>query len=391
MNNFEFVSPTKIYFGKDVDLKVGSCIKEKGYHKILLHYGKSSIFKTGLYERITNSLKENDIEFVELGGVEANPKIDLVRKGVNIVKEEGIDLILAVGGGSVIDSAKLIGVAATTDYDPWLYSMHEVEVESTIDLMVVLTISAAGSELSNSCVISNPEFTLKRGFNSDLIRPKYAFLNPELTYSVSHHQTGCGIVDILMHTLERYLVLEEDAHLTFSLAEGLMKTVIKEGLVVIKNPNDYVARANLMLASSLSHNGLTGLGVKMFFTVHKLEHELSGFYDEVPHGAGLSILFPAWARFLAQKNPHKLAKFARCVMDVNNSGDDYQDALEGINRIEQYFKQIGMPIRMIDLGLKDVKFEEMANSATNFGKNVVFGIENLNKYDIMSIYKESYE
>ena len=391
MNNFEFVSPTKIYFGKDVELKIGNCIKEKGYKKVLLHYGKSSIFKSGLYDRITNSLKENDIDFIELGGVEANPKIDLVRIGVELVKKENVDLILAVGGGSVIDSAKLISVASITEFDPWLYNMHEVTPINAIDLMVVLTISAAGSELSNSCVISNPDYILKRGFNSDLIRPKYAFLNPELTYTVSKHQTGCGIVDILMHTLERYLVLEEEAHLTFSIAEGLMKTVLKEGLVVIENPNDYVSRANLMLASSLSHNGLTGMGVKMFFTVHKLEHELSGFYDEVAHGAGLSILFPAWARFIAKKNPKKLAMFARNVLDVQNTGDDYKDALEGINQLESYFRKIGMPVRMKDLGLIDVKFEEMADSATNFGKNVVLGIENLDKYDIIKIYKDSYE
>ena len=391
MNNFEFISPTKIFFGKDVELQVGRVIKEYGYQRVLLHYGKNSIFKSGLYDKITNSLNENNIVYYELGGVEPNPKIDLVRKGIEIVKKEKIDLILAVGGGSVIDSAKLIGVGSKTESDPWLFNIQKITPKSSTDLMVILTIAAAGSELSNSCVITNPLYSLKRGFNNDLIRPKFAFLNPELTYSVSLKQTGCGIVDILMHTIERYLVTEEDAHLTFSLAEGLMKTVLNEGLKVIENPKDYTARANLMLAGSLSHNGLTELGVKKFFTVHKLEHELSGFYDQVAHAEGLSILFPAWARFLAQKEPKQLARFARNVMMIETTNDDYSDALEGINKLEKYFIKIGMPTRLIDLGLENVLYEEMANSATDNGKKEVLGIVNLSKYDIIKIYKESYK
>ena len=391
MNYFEFNSPTKIYFGKDVELKVGEVIKEKGYRKVLLHYGKSSIIKNGLYEKIINSLKANDIEYVELAGVEANPKIELVREGVAIAKKENVDLILAVGGGSVIDSSKLIGVASKTDVDPWKFSLHEESVKDTIDLMVVLTISAAGSELSNSCVISNSSFNLKRGFNSDLIRPKFAFLNPELTYSVSKFQTACGIVDILMHTLERYLVLEDEAHLTFRLSEGLMKTVLSEGLKVMENPNDYTARANLMLASSLSHNGLTGMGVKWFFTVHKLEHELSGFYDEVAHAAGLSILYLAWARYVVEKFPTKFAMFARNVLNIPNSNNDYQDALNGIDALEEYFKKINMPTKMVDLGLSNVKFEEMADSATKYGANKILGIFDLTREDVLTIYKNSYK
>lgn len=390
MNYFEFNSPTKIYFGKDVELQVGKVIKEKGYKKILLHYGKSSIVKNGLYQRIIDSLVNNNIDYVELTGVEANPKIELVREGVKLAKEEKVDLILAVGGGSVIDSSKLIGVASKSDVDPWKYSLHEEEVKDTIDLMVVLTISAAGSELSNSCVITNSKYNLKRGFNSDLIRPKYAFLNPELSYSVSKFQTSCGIVDILMHTLERYLVLDENAHLTFRLAEGLMKTVLEEGLKVVENPFDYTARANLMLASSLSHNGLTGMGVKWFFTVHKLEHELSGFYDEVAHAAGLSILYLAWARYVVEKMPNKFAMFARNVLDISNSGDDYRDAIKGIEILESYFKKINMPTKIIDLGLKNIKFEEMADSATDFGTKKIQGIIDLNRDDVLKIYKNAY-
>lgn len=390
MNNFIFHSPTKIYFGKDQELIVGKIIKEYGYKKILLHYGMQSIFKSGLYDKVIKSLNDYSVDYIELGGVEANPKIELVRKGVVLAKEHNVDFILAIGGGSVIDSAKAIACGSKVNEDPWMFSMHELSPCDALPIGVILTISAAGSELSNSCVISNSIYNLKRGFNSDLIRPKFAILNPELTYSVSKYQTGCGIVDILMHTIERYLVLE-DADLTHSMAEGLLKSVMRAGSVAINNPYDYDARSTLMLASSLSHNGLTGLGINMFFTVHKLEHELSGFYDEVPHGAGLSILFPAWARFLAKINCEKLAKFARNVMDVLPSGSDYNDALEGINRLEKYFKSLDMPTRMIDLNLKNVDFEGMALSATNNGQNVVKGIKDLNYDDILEIYKNSYQ
>lgn len=390
MNNFIFHSPTKIYFGKDQELLVGQIIKEAGFKKVLFHYGKSSIFKTGLYDKIVESLKKYDVDFIELGGVEANPKIELVRQGVELVKESNVDFILAVGGGSVIDSAKSIACGAKINEDPWLFSAHELTPKEVLPIGVVLTISAAGSELSNSCVITNEKFNLKRGFNSDLMRPKFAILNPELTYSVSKYQTGCGIVDIMMHTIERYLVLE-DADLTHSMAEGLLKSVMRAGSVAIKEPNNYEARSTLMLASSLSHNGLTGLGVNMFFTVHKLEHELSGFYDEVAHGAGLSILFPAWARFMANIDCHKLAKFAWNVMDVAPSDSLYNDALEGINRLEKYFKSLDMPTRIVDLNLENVDFEGMALSATNNGQSVVKGIKDLYYEDILQIYKNSYK
>lgn len=390
MNNFIFHSPTKIYFGKEQELIVGKIIRELGFKKVLFHYGMKSIFKTGLYDKIIKSLKTYNVEYVELGGVEANPKIELVRDGVRLVKDECVDFILAVGGGSVIDSAKSIACGAKVEFDPWLFSTHEVTPTDALPVGVVLTISAAGSELSNSCVITNGIYNLKRGFNSDLIRPKFAILNPELTYSVSKFQTGCGIVDIMMHTIERYLVLE-DADLTHSIAEGLLKSVMRAGSVAIKDPLNYEARSTLMLASSLSHNGLTGLGVNMFFTVHKLEHELSGFYDEVPHGAGLSILYPAWARYLALQDCKKLAQFARNVMDVPSTASDYNDALEGINRLEKYFKSLDMPTKMIELNLQDVNFEDMALSATNNGHNVVKGIKDLYYEDILQIYKNSYK
>ena len=294
MKNFNFISPTKIYFGKNREIEIGKIVKEFGYKKVLLHYGQSSIKKIGLYDKIVNSLREENIDFIELSGVEPNPKIELVRKGTTIVKDEKVDFILAVGGGSVIDSAKAISAGALVDFDPWLFNSHEKVCTNSIPVGVILTISAAGSELSNSCVITNGN--IKNGFNSDSIRPVFAIMNPELTYSVSKYQTACGIVDIMMHTLERFLVDYNHSDLVDDWALTLIKNVMKAGKIAIDNPNDYDARSTLMLASSFSHNGLTGLGNDFYFTVHKLEHQITGLYDHVAHGAGLSILFVPWAK-----------------------------------------------------------------------------------------------
>ena len=389
MLNFEFQSPTKIYFGKGVENKLGEVLKEAGHHKVLLHYGMGSIFKSGLYDKLMASLKEAGFKVFELGGVEANPKIDLVRKGVALVKEKGIDAVVACGGGSVIDSAKLIAVASTSDVDPWEYSMHHEQVSSTLDLAVVLTISAAGSELSNSCVISNPVNNLKRGFNSDLIRPKWAFLNPELTYSVSKYQTACGVVDILMHTFERYLTYD-NAPLTRNIANGLIKTVIEKGLICYNEPNNYDARADIMLASSLSHNGLTGLGIKMFFTVHKLEHEVSGFYPSVAHGAGLAVLFPVWAEEMIPNHTKLFSDFAVNALGIKDTGDELANALDGIKYLRSYFVSLEMPHSLREFGIKEEDLPKLALSATQNKTASVLGITDLEYEDVLKIYQNAY-
>lgn len=389
MLNFEFQSPTKIFFGKGVENKLGEVLKEAGHHKVLLHYGMGSIFKSGLYDKLMASLKEAGLEVFELGGVEANPKIDLVRKGVALVKEKGIDAVVACGGGSVIDSAKLIAVAGTSDVDPWEYSMHHEQVSSTLDLAVVLTISAAGSELSNSCVISNPVNNLKRGFNSDLIRPKWAFMNPDLTYSVSKYQTACGVVDILMHTFERYLTYD-NAPLTRNMANGLIKTVIEKGLICYNEPNNYDARADIMLASSLSHNGLTGLGIKMFFTVHRLEHEVSGFYPSVAHGAGLAVLFPVWAKEMIPAHAKLFSDFAINALGIKDCGDEIKNANLGIDYLRTYFTELGMPKSLQEFGIKLEDLSKMALSATQDGKQKVLGITDLEYEDVLKIYQKAY-
>lgn len=388
MINFIFTSPTKIFFGKGVEKEIGEKLKEYNYHKCLLVYGKSSIFKIGLYDTIVESLKKNNIEYLELSGIEANPKVDKVRIGVEMVKNNNIDVIVAIGGGSVIDTAKSIGVSSYVDFDPYLFNLGEKKPLKCVPIWTILTISAAGSELSNSCVISDPVHNLKRGFNSDLIRPQVSFLNPELTYSVSNYQKACGIVDILMHTLERFLV-EEDAEITKNMAVGLMKTVLNEGLKVYNNPNDYASHANIMLASSLSHNGLTNLGLPMYFTVHKLEHELSGFYDKVAHGAGLAILYPAWARYVAPKHPKLFQRFTLEVLELPTTNDALEDALVGINHLENFFKKIQMPTRLSDLKIDNIDLKAMALSATSNGSKQVLGIENLSFDDVLNIYKNA--
>lgn len=384
MINFEFVSPTKIIFGKDQENNIGKIIKDKGYRKILLHYGKSAIFKIGLYDKIINSLTENAIDFVELGGVVPNPKIDLVREGVKIVKREQIDFILAVGGGSVIDSAKAIACGAKVDFDPWLFSLHEKEPTSALPIGVILTISAAGSELSNSCVISNDQSHLKNGFNSDLIRPIFAIMNPELTFSVSPYQTACGIVDIMMHTLERYLSDVDDLFFTDEMGLALLRAVLNAGKRVMENPCDYNARATLMIASSFSHNGLTGLGSKMYFTVHKMEHVISGLYDEIAHGAGLAILFPAWAEYTKELFYDKWAKFTKIVLEKNFSTKE--EATEfAINYLENFFKWLKMPTRLSDVKIYPNDFAEIARFATKNDQQSIVGVKKITEQDFLAI------
>ena len=350
MINFEFYTPTKIFFGKDTHKNVGEIIKSYGFKKVLLHYGGGSIKKIGLYDQVINSLNEHQIEFIELGGVEPNPKVSLVRTGAQICKKEKPDMVLAVGGGSVIDSAKVIAISALSDNDPWDFSSKKEVPKKALPVGVILTLSASGSEMSSSAVITNEDGLLKRGFNSDFNRPLFSILNPELTYSVNQFQTGCGIVDIMMHTLERYFTKTKDVDLTDRISEGLLKSVIRAGKIAIENPTDYEARATLMWAGSLSHNDLTGAGRDTFLTCHQLEHELSGMYDFVAHGAGLSIIFPAWAKYIYKYNIERFCQYAVRVWNIDmNYENPEETAMEGILATENYFKSIHMPVRLSSL------------------------------------------
>lgn len=390
MKDFEYYAPTRVFFGHGKEENIGQIIASYGYHKIMIHYGGGSAKRTGLLDRLEASLSAAGIAYVECGGVQPNPKLSLAREAIQICVQEKAELILAVGGGSVIDSAKCVAAgAAAPEIDPWIYLNREKDVEKALPIGVVLTLSASGSEMSSSCVITNEDGWLKRSFNSDLVRPLFAICNPELTYSVSKFQTGCGTVDIMMHTLERYFSTDGEAPLTDRLAEGLLKEVIAAGRVADQNPTDYDARATLMWASSLSHNGLTGLGRDYFMSAHQIEHELSGMFDQVAHGAGLSVLFPAWCRYIYK---YAVDRFCQYAVRVWNLEMDFahpeNTALAGIQATEAYFRSLGMPTRLKELGIDptEAQIEEMAEKATFFGTRTFPDYIPLGKEEIVDIF-----
>lgn len=384
MNNFIYNTPTKVFFGKNQEDKLGEILKSYNIKKVLLHYGKESIKKSGLYDKVINQLKAFKIDFVELGGVTPNPKLSLALKGVEIAKKEKVDLILAVGGGSVIDSAKLISVGAKVDFNPWLFSIKEKTPNDHIPVGTILTISAAGSDMSNSCVITNDTTKEKRGFVSEENRCLFAILNPELTYTVSKYQTACGIVDIMMHTLERYFSSGDDTPLTDNIALGLLKAVYDAGKILITDPYNYDARATIMWANSLSHNGLTGVGRNYIMSVHQLEHELSGMYDEISHGAGLAVLWPAWAKIAYKAEIGRFSRYAYEVIGITKTNDSIADILKAIEETQNYFISLGMPKRLRELNVKESSLEELANNTMFKGKRV---LEDIIKVDYEMAYK----
>ena len=365
MNNFVFCTPTKVIFGRGIESDIGKTLRTFGAEKVLLHYGGGSARRTGLLDKVTASLKEASLPFVELGGVEPNPKLSLIRKGIALCQSEGVNFLLAVGGGSVIDSAKAIGVGLANDCDPWHFIETKTAPAKCAPVGVVLTLAAAGSEMSNSDVITNDENQLKRGITSEAVRPVVAFLNPENTFTVSKFQTGCGIVDTMMHTLERYFTGDTDCDLTDRLAEGLLIAVRDAGRAAIANPEDYEARATLMWASSLSHNDITGCGKNRKFPVHKIEHDISGLHDNVAHGAGLSVLFPAWAEYVLQYDVMKFAQLANRVWGVEMNFDHPEvTARGGIRAMKAYFHEIGMPTTMAEIGLKPEDYDAIIEKTT---------------------------
>ena len=389
MQDFEFYTPTRMIFGKDTQKQVGKIVKEYGFKKVLVHFGGASAKKSGLLDQVTDALKAEGIDYVMLGGVQANPTLAMAKEGIALCQREGVDLVLAVGGGSVIDSSKCIadGVG-NPDTDVWNFFLGQGAPKKALPVGVILTLSASGSEMSASCVITNEEQGLKRGCNSVTHRPLFSILNPELTYTVSKFQTGCGTVDIMMHTLERYFGLGQDTPLTDRIAEGLLKTVIEAGRTADKEPENYEARASLMWAGSLSHNNLTGLGRNFFMQVHQLEHELSGMYPRIAHGAGLSALWPSWARYVCDGNVNRFAQYAVNVWNLDmNFEDPMKTALAGIQATEDFFKSIGMPTSLKELDVEPEKIEEMAVKCTNYGKRTLPGIKVLGKAEMMEVYQ----
>ena len=371
MKNFEFYSPTKIYFGTEKEKDVGKILKSFGAHKVLVVIGKNSVVKSGLLEKVVLSLNANYLPFAVLRGVRANPTFDLVEEGVKTVREENINFILAVGGGSVIDTAKCIAVNARHDGDVKNFNLHLEEPTSALPVGVILTISAAGSELSNSCVLQDDQTGMKVGFNSDLVRPVFAIENPELTIPVSKEQTAYGIVDILMHTLERYFSPSEEFELADEFAIGLIKNVVEVGLLAYNHPENYEYRARLMLASSLSHNGLTSIGKKYYMPVHQLEHPLSGKFINVAHGCGLAVLFPAWCKYYYKYDINKFATLGEKVFEIY-SGDKTQDALDTIAAFEEYFISLGMPTKLSELGVQEEDIDDLVKKVTRYGTRTVY-------------------
>ncbi len=389
MLDFTYYAPTKVYFGRGEQRDVGRIIQDYGYKKIMLQYGKESIKKSGLYDEVMASLAEYGIEVIEAGGVEPNPKVSFVREAVVLAKKEKVEMILAVGGGSVIDSAKATALGAVAEADIWDIYDKKVTPKGALPVGCVLTHSAAGSEMSWSAVLTNTQINVKKGCTTDFNRCLFAICNPELTYTVSPYQTACGIVDILSHTMERYFSVCEPTELTDRLAEGLMKSVISAGEAAIKNPKDYEARATLMWASSLSHNNLTGCGRKHTMAVHQLEHALSGEYDSIAHGAGLAVLFPAWARFAYKKNTERFAQFARRVWDIKEA-DDEVCALLGIEAMEKFFAYIKMPSRLREFGVEKSCIDKLTDLCTYSKTRVVESWIELDYDNIKMIFESCF-
>lgn len=386
MLDFEYYTPTKVFFGKSKEKEVGEIISQYGYKKIMLQYGKGSIKASGLYDDIINALNQYEIEVVELGGVEPNPKIEFVREAVRIAKREGVELVVAVGGGSVIDAAKYTALGAVSDCDVWDFVVGKQKPTSALAVACVLTIAAAGSEMSWSAVVSDLSLNMKRGLASDLIRPLFAVCNPELTYTVSPYQTACGITDIMAHTMERYFTPCEPTDITDQIAEGILRSVINAARVVMKEPNNYEARANIMWASSLSHNNLTGCGRINSLPVHQLEHAVSGEYDNVAHGAGLAVLFPAWAKYVYTYNIPRFAQFARNVWAVNEV-DDKKAAEMGIESMTEFFKSIGMPSTLREFGINLDAIDKLTDLCTFNNTRTVNSVIKLGSKEIKDIFK----
>lgn len=391
MNNFQYYTPTKVVFGKGSEEKIGELVKECGCKKVLVHYGSGSVKRSGLLDRIYHSLEEENIEYISLGGVVPNPHLSLVYEGVELCKKENADFILAVGGGSVIDSAKAIGYGVTNEGDVWDFYEKKRTASACLPIGVVLTIAAAGSEMSDSSVITNEEGGIKRGYSSNYCRAKFAVMNPELTMTLPEYQTMSGCVDIMMHTMERYLNIGENMELTDGISEHLIRTVMKNAQILLENPNDYDARAEVMWAGSLSHNGLTGCGTDGGdWASHQLEHELGGMFD-VAHGAGLAAVWGSWAKYVVESAPERFAGFAVRVMGVEDTNNALETALKGIEAMEDFYRSIKMPISLEELGVKptEEQLREMAEKCSFWGKRTIGGVKALDKEDMYRIYRNA--
>ena len=392
MFDFKYFTPTKVLFGKNTENKVADLIQEFGGKKVLIHYGGGSVIRSGLMQKVTDKLDTTGIKYVKLAGAVPNPRLSLVYEGIELCKKEGLDFILALGGGSAIDSAKAIGYGVMNDGDVWDLYDYKKQAKACMPLGVILTLAATGSEMSDSSVITKEEGLVKRGYSSDFCRPRFAILNPELTMTLPDYQTACGCTDIMMHTMERYFTNGGNMELTDSMAEALLRTVKENAKILARDPKNYDARAEVMWAGSLSHNGLTGCGNDGGdWMTHKLEHELGGLYD-VAHGAGLAAIWGSWARYVYKNCLPRFKRYAINVMGIApNAGSDEEIALKGIEAMEDFYREIKMPTNLRELGVNatDDDLKLMAHKCAvgvNGGKG---SARFLKEEDMLEIYKMS--
>ncbi|HHV26157.1 iron-containing alcohol dehydrogenase [Anaerosalibacter bizertensis] len=390
MLNFNYSIPTKIFFGDGQIEVLGNEIKKYG-SKVLLVYGKGSIKKTGIYDEVVNILKSNNIEYWELAGVDPNPRITSVREGIKICREEGIDFILPIGGGSSIDCAKVIAAGYYYEGDPWDFLIKKAKVEKALPLGAILTLSATGSEMDAGAVITNMETNQKLSVGHPSMAPKFSILDPTYTFTVPKSQTAAGVADIMSHIFESYFSRTKEAYLQDRMAEALLKTCIKYGKIAIDEPENYEARSNIMWASSLAINGLLGYGKGKDFrwSVHAIEHELSAYYD-ITHGVGLAILYPNWMRHvLDDENVYKFVEYGVNIWGIDENKSDYVIANEAIDKTREYFNSLGLPSTLKEVGIGKENLEKMAKAAVDHNKGTVGSFKPLTYEDVLNIYMAS--
>ena len=390
MRDFVYYAPTEVVFGKESEEQVAGLVKKYGGHKVLVHYGGRSAKKSGLLDKIFALLRQGGVDFVELGGVVPNPRLSLVQQGIDLCRKEKVDFILAVGGGSVIDSSKAIACGVPFDGNVWDIYMGKAEPASYLPVASVLTIPAAGSEMSDASVITNEDGDVKVGYSNPMSRPKFAIMNPVRTFTLPPYQTAAGVTDMMMHTMERYFSPEDDMDFTDALAEALLRSMKENVYKVLADPEDYRARAQIMWGGSVAHNDLTGCGMSGDWATHQLEHELSGMFD-VTHGAGLAAIWPSWARYVLKVNVSRFVRFAVNVMGVPNDFTDPEGtALKGIEAMERFYHDIGMPINIHELIGRDItdgEIKEMVRKCSRDGAFTQGGFKVLYPKDMEAIYQ----
>lgn len=386
MNNFTFYSPTFFVFGKNTENEAGKYVKRFGGSKLLIHYGKGSVVRSGLLDRVKKSLNNEGVEYVELGGVMPNPRSGLVYEGIELCRQEKVDFILALGGGSAIDSAKAIAAGVKYNGDFWDF-FEGKPIEEALPVGTVLTIAAAGSEGSGDTVITKEEGMLKRGAGSDVLRPVFSILNPELTQTLPAYQTACGATDIMAHVFERYFTNTKEVEITDRLCEAVLLTMIKEVPRAIAEPDNYDARANIMWAGMVAHNNLLGVGRDQDWSSHAIEHELSALYD-VAHGAGLAVVFPAWMTYVMKHDINRFAQIAVRVWGCEmNFANPEETAKEGIKRFKEFLRSIGMPVTFKELGAREEDIPLMVEKL-GLGENGTLGsFVPLKSKDVEQIYR----